>query len=69
MLLFKVLQRRMNGKVDFYRTWETYKHGFGNLNEEFWLGNYNKKRNLYFLLVKSIANPMNLSLNLSVYYS
>ncbi|XP_044063503.1 tenascin isoform X2 [Siniperca chuatsi] len=34
-----VFQRRMNGKTDFYRTWSEYSSGFGNLSEEFWLGN------------------------------
>ncbi|KAM6967499.1 tenascin [Aplochiton taeniatus] len=34
-----VFQRRMNGKTDFYRTWNDYTSGFGNLSEEFWLGN------------------------------
>ncbi|XP_065929125.1 ryncolin-1-like [Magallana gigas] len=36
-----VLQRRMNGKVDFYRDWKDYQNGFGNLTEEHWIGNQN----------------------------
>ncbi|VDI25830.1 Hypothetical predicted protein [Mytilus galloprovincialis] len=36
-----VIQRRFNGKTDFYRGWETYEIGFGNLEAEFWLGNQN----------------------------
>ncbi|CAG2203677.1 Angiopoietin-related protein 1,Ficolin-1-A,Ryncolin-1,Fibrinogen C domain-containing protein 1,Tenascin-N,Angiopoietin-related protein 7,Angiopoietin-related protein 6,Ficolin-3,Fibrinogen C domain-containing protein 1-B,Fibroleukin,Fibrinogen-like protein 1,Ficolin-1,Ficolin-1-B,Angiopoietin-4,Tenascin-R,Ryncolin-2,Techylectin-5B,Fibrinogen C domain-containing protein 1-A,Microfibril-associated glycoprotein 4,Fibrinogen-like protein A,Ryncolin-3,Fibrinogen gamma chain,Angiopoietin-2,Tenascin-X,Ficolin-2,F len=34
-----VFQRRISGKVDFYRDWEAYKEGFGSLQNEFWLGN------------------------------
>ncbi len=39
-----VIQRRRDGTVDFYRDWETYKAGFGNLSEEFWIGNENLRK-------------------------
>lgn len=34
-----MFQRRVNGSENFYREWESYKEGFGDLNHEFWLGN------------------------------
>lgn len=37
-MILQVFQRRINGKVDFYRNWEAYKEGFGSLQNEFWLG-------------------------------
>ncbi|KAK0065242.1 BpFREP12.10 [Biomphalaria pfeifferi] len=37
-----ILQRRINGKVDFYRDWKEYRDGFGDYNiGEFYLGNEN----------------------------
>ncbi|KAJ8033067.1 Ficolin-1 [Holothuria leucospilota] len=38
-------QRRVDGTVDFYRNWASYKEGFGFPDHEFWLGN----EKLYYL--------------------
>ncbi|XP_065923917.1 microfibril-associated glycoprotein 4 [Magallana gigas] len=34
-----VILNRMDGSVDFYRSWQTYKEGFGKADGEYWLGN------------------------------
>ena len=33
-----VIQRRIDGAVNFYRTWDEYVEGFGDTNGEYWLG-------------------------------
>ncbi|KAJ3663413.1 hypothetical protein Zmor_007679 [Zophobas morio] len=33
-----MILKRIDGSQDFYRDWNSYKQGFGNLAGEFWLG-------------------------------
>ena len=40
-----VFQRRQGSSVNFYRGWQAYKNGFGDLNGNYWLG-LNKIRRL-----------------------
>lgn len=38
LIALQVFQRRQNGLTDFSRKWSDYRVGFGNLEDEFWLG-------------------------------
>lgn len=50
-----VIQRRLDGSVDFYRDWEDYQKGFGNKLGEYWLGldnmHYLTSRKEYYLRI------------------
>ena len=34
-----VMQKRFDGSIDFYRDWNNYRDGFGDVNGEHWVGN------------------------------
>ena len=36
-----MIQRRVDGSTNFFRNWQTYKKGFGQIQHEHWLGNDN----------------------------
>lgn len=41
---FQVFLRRQSGKIEFFRNWKNYTAGFGDLNDEFWLGTFKLKQ-------------------------
>ena len=45
-----VVQRRIDGSVNFFRDWENCKHGFGQLQRELWLGN----ENIFTLILRGL---------------
>ena len=54
--LFKqVLQRRLDGDVFFFRSWNDYKNGFGNVEDEFWLGKHSVEIPKFKILLQHIS--------------
>ncbi|XP_020800432.1 fibrinogen C domain-containing protein 1 isoform X2 [Drosophila serrata] len=56
-----VIQRRLDGSENFYRSWEEYSQGFGNLSGEFFLG----LEKLHFL---TTAEPYELYVHIEDFY-
>lgn len=57
----QVFLRRQNGKLEFYRNWKNYTAGFGNMNDEFWLGKIARLLVLFASLSLSHSLPSRLT--------
>lgn len=64
-----MVQNRYEGTVDFYRDWHDYKHGFGNIGGEFWLGleKLHTLTNYKVTVVISVKTIRKLLMNSSVF--
>lgn len=49
-----MIQRRIDGTVDFNRDWKSYKEGFGKAKGEYWLGKYYKSQ--IYKVVKDLSS-------------
>ena len=55
---WEVIQRRMDGSVDFFRNWASYVDGFGDPNGEYWLG----LKNIHCLTSRTECTQLKVSL-------
>ena len=55
---WEVIQRRMDGSVDFYRNWASYVDGFGDPDGEYWLG----LKNIHCLTSRAESTQLKVSL-------
>uniref|UniRef100_A0A8C6WSE2 Angiopoietin 2a n=1 Tax=Neogobius melanostomus TaxID=47308 RepID=A0A8C6WSE2_9GOBI len=64
-----VIQKRFDGHVDFHRTWQEYKKGFGEASGEYWLGNefVSKVTNLHLYKLRIELNDWEGNAGLSQY--
>ena len=62
-----VIQRRLDGSVDFNRTWCDYKHGFGNKDGEHWLG-LDKINRLTWRTKNKLRVDLEFRLNQEIYH-
>lgn len=51
----QVFLRRQSGKLEFFRNWKNYTAGFGNMNDEFWLGKITSPSSLFPFCLYSLA--------------
>lgn len=45
-----MLQRRSTGRLDFLKRWRQYVAGFGNMTEEFWLGEHSSLLSCFYFI-------------------
>ena len=55
---WEVIQRRLDGSVDFYRNWTSYVDGFGDPDGEYWLG----LKNIHCLTSRAECTQLKVSL-------
>ena len=56
---WEVIQRRMDGSVDFYRNWASYVDGFGDPDGEYWLG----LKNIHCKILRTESTQLKVTLS------